>query len=271
MQDRQRVIVALRAFGDFTILLSYIKNLTHHTAIKVVASTHLKPLYDALLPHLQQSITDVVFVNFGIKGSLLSYFTNKQLFSIATIQELGHVFAYLNKEANANLFIEQHKRASIFSVFANKKIQAIVTSSENVYKAYARFFNAELPKIEPLENPKKILVLPTSRQSKKNFTDAVIRKMLDKHCDAEQTTVAFYGASKTSYPSTISYHHFTELIELIRSYDFIYCADSAQVHICAFLQKPHFIVYPNKHTLFFATPFALEHNSFDSFDHFLNS
>ena len=41
-------ILALRSYGDFVILLNHLVNSESKKSTKVLASLHLKPLYDAL-------------------------------------------------------------------------------------------------------------------------------------------------------------------------------------------------------------------------------
>jgi ADP-heptose:LPS heptosyltransferase len=55
------------------------------------------------------------------------------------------------------------------------------------------------------------------------------------------------------------------LIQLIQSADYIIGADSLPIHLSQFLHKPHFILYPDKGSKAFFTPYALIHNSYSEF------
>ena len=80
-------ILALRSYGDYVILLNSIKHADIKENIIIVVSSHLRPLHEALNANFSSNF-EFLFKDFGIKNGLLSFFTNKHLFSTNTLLEI---------------------------------------------------------------------------------------------------------------------------------------------------------------------------------------
>jgi hypothetical protein len=297
MGDSKPTMLALRAYGDFTILLAHANAAAGSTAVagtanasfanpaKIIASSHLQPLYNALKNAGAVKQIDIQFEDFLIRGSLLRAFTNKQFFGTATVQQLQKLVQYIHALPPATVYLEQSARAWLLQIFTKKKLVPI-SQGKQVYQEYANFFRTELPPIVCPSFIQKILVLPTSRQAKKNMPNSSIVAIQRKHPTAI-VQVALFGNSETimeeirkslaslkdsnlklSNLQLSQYTSFDELIQLIQSHDFVYCPDSAQAHICQFLGKAHFMLYPNQYHLAFATPFVLQQQQYAAFQEF---
>lgn len=286
MRQAQPTILALRAYGDFTILLAH-ANAASPFPYKIIASSHLQPLYNALKNAGAIKNIDIQFEDFLIRGSLLRAFTNKQFFGTATVQQLQKLVQYIHALPTATVYLEQSTRAWLIQLFTKKKLVPI-SQGKQVYQDYANFFQTELPPIICSDFTQKILILPTSRQAKKNMPATSIAAIQRKHPNAiiqvalfgksgkmieeMQEALANLKDSNLKVPNSnlqiSQYSSFDELIELIQTHDFVYCPDSAQAHICLCLGKAHFMLYPNQYHLAFATPFVLQHQQYASFQEF---
>lgn len=286
MGEAQPTILALRAYGDFTILLAHANAAASSTTMagsaivssaypaKIIASSHLQPLYNALKNAGAIPNIDIQFEDFFIRGSLLRAFTNKQFFGTATVQQLQKLVQYIHALPTATVYLEQSARAWLIQLFTKKKLVPI-SQGKQVYQDYANFFQTELPPIICPDCIQKILILPTSRQAKKNMPNSSIVAIQRKHPNAI-IQVALFGNSETMIEEMMEalnlqvslYSSFDELIQLIQTHDFVYCPDSAQAHICQCLGKAHFMLYPYSFHLGFATPYALTHHQYASFQEF---
>lgn len=291
MELASRTILAVRAYGDFTILIAHANaaqslhsspssTSSETTNCKILASSHLRPLYEAFI---QSGVIDslpIEFVDLGVKGSLLRFFTNKQLLGMETIQQFQKLKAIIEDHPDETIYLEQSARLAWLQPLVNKKL-VTVSAGKQVYVDYARFFSVELPAFA-MPQCNRILILPSSRQAKKNMPEACITAIQQKHLSAQITVGLFTSASASQSPSqfsttdnpikqTVHYSSFEALINLIQSHDFVYCPDSAQAHICQLLQKPHFMLYPNQFNLSFATPFVVQHHQYASFQHFIEA
>ena len=72
-------ILALRSYGDYVILLNSIKHAGLKKNVKIVVSSHLKPLHEALSPIFSKNV-EFIFKDFGFKKGLKVFFTNRLFF-----------------------------------------------------------------------------------------------------------------------------------------------------------------------------------------------
>lgn len=271
MEVASPTIVAARAYGDFTILLSHANAaLSQNPAFKIIASAHLAPLYHAFIQSGSLKPLPIEFADMGVKGSLLRFFTNKQLLGFETWVQLKKLMHTIHSQTDDTIYLEQAARLGWLKPLVHKKLRAI-SQGRNVYDDYATFFKVELPSMA-LSTVQSILILPSSRQVRKNLPDSSIAAIQQKHPDAKITVGLFGSAPPQHFPTTdskmmqtVHYSSFEALIHLIQSHDFVYCPDSAQAHICQLLQKPHFMLYPNQYNLSFATPFVIKNKQYASF------
>lgn len=279
----------LRAYGDFVILLQALIQSPQKNKYTIIASKHLQLLYEELALVIDLSSIQIQFVNFGIRNTQLSLFTNKHLLSLDTIIELKQIkkFVKQNPNTEGNDYIEQDKRIGLFNAITGQGFKAIV-SKEPVYISYAKFFenqdiNKEVKKEESQAaennklNAKKVLLFPDTRQAKKNIPSSLISK-LENEIEAKGYTleIAYFKEvpkiatvnNSSSKTKQVVYSNFKKLIQLIQEAELILGADSLPIHLAYLLKKQHYILYPNGYPQLFMTPYAQINNRFGTFDHY---
>ncbi len=266
-----RTIFLLRAFGDFLIALYSFRNAKNKASVKLVASKHHEALFKTLPKSWIPQNLKIEFVDFGIDKTLLRLFTNKYFFSYKAIQEINKVKKKIKELQSETLFVEQKKRLRFFNLVTGFSFKSIV-DKQNVYAAYAAFYENE-EKINSkfnftLASNSRILILPSTRQQRKDFPAKVLQKIRDQIKDkTENVTIGFYKNSKLNDKNCFVYNNFNELITHIENADFIICGDSLPAHLAQFLEKPHFILFNNKQPQKqFLTRFAEQNNSYTNFN-----
>jgi ADP-heptose:LPS heptosyltransferase len=267
-------IFVLRAYGDFTILLQALLRSNKKSQYKLVASSHLQPLFNSLQKFVNFEAIQIEFVNFGIDKTLLRFFTNKFFFSPNCFKEIQSIKTYLKANPNSEGpdYIEQDKRISWFNFFVGKKFKYII-EDQKVYNTYDQFFeNSTFEHLEILENKtinsnKKLLIFPDSRLPAKNIPSDLLDKIIQDQTNKGHIVQVAYFKSQTN-KHFVSYNNFNELLKMIQGADFIIGADSLPIHLANLLNKPHFILYPKGFTQLFITPFALANQSFGTFEEY---
>ena len=237
-----RRVFLLRAYGDFAIAVQALA-----ATDAVVASTHLKPLYDSMISRGCISPRFIEFVDFGITGSQLNLFTNKSFFSIDTFRQLSKIKQYVNANPGSNDFVEQSARLGLLNFFTGHSFKAIFETGEPVYAAYG------LPGQGLERKGDKVLILPDARLPKRIIPSSILSQIDGK--------VARFGSDYTS---------FEQLIDLIQAADYVVTSDSLPLHLAYLCRKPHFILYPDGGKQDFFTPDALASGSFSTFSQFTN-
>ena len=118
-----RRVFLLRAYGDFAIAVQALA-----ATDVIVASLHLKPLYDALISRgciSPRSPRLIEFVDFGIKGSQLNLFTKKTFFSIDTFRQLSKIRKYISANPGTSDFVEQSARLGLLNFFTGHSFKEI--------------------------------------------------------------------------------------------------------------------------------------------------
>ena len=290
----------LRAYGDFVILLQALLESPQKNKYTIIASKHLRPLYEELALVIDFTSIQIQFIDFGIANTQLSLFTNKHLLSLNTIKELIQIkkFVQQNPNKEGRDYIEQDKRIGLFNAITGLSFNSII-SIDFVYSTYAKFFdiqninkkvdNKEGKEINEVEfkeavefdnhkpNSKKVLLFPDTRQAKKNIPSNLISNLENELAakgyaleiayfkEAPTNTNANNTATKTKQ---VVYSNFKTLIQLIRDAELILGADSLPIHLAYLLKKPHYILYPNGYPQLFMTPYAQINNRFGTFDHY---
>lgn len=235
-----RRVFLLRAYGDFVIAVQALA-----ATDTIVASLHLKPLYDALISRGCISPRFIEFVDFGIQGSQLNLFTNKALFSIDTFSQLSKIKQYVNANPGSSDFVEQSARLELLNFFTGYSFKAIFKTGQPVYAAYG------LPAQGMERKGDKILILPDARLPKRIIPSSILSQIDGK--------VARFG---------VDYSNFEQLIDLIQASDYVVTSDSLPLHLAYLCRKPHFILFPDGGKQDFFTPDALESGSFSTFSQF---
>ena len=235
-----RRVFLLRAYGDFAIAVQALP-----ATDKVVASLHLKPLYDALISRGCISPRSIDFVDFGIQGSQLNLFTNKTFFSIDTFRQLSKIRKYISANPSSSDFVEQSARLGLLNFFTGYSFQSIFETGAPVYDAYG------LPAQVLERKGDKVLILPDARLPKRIIPSSILSQIDGK--------VARFG---------VDYSNFEQLIDLIQASDYVVTSDSLPLHLAFLCRKPHFILYPDGGKQDFFTPDALASGSFSTFSQF---
>ena len=235
-----RRVFLLRAYGDFAIAVQALA-----ATDSIVASLHLKPLYDALISRGCILPRSIEFVDFGITGSQLYLFTNKGLLSVDTIRQLSKIKSYISANPCSSDFVEQSARRGLLNFFTGHSFQSIFETGQPVYAAYG------LPALGLERKGDKVLILPDARLPKRIIPSSILAQ-IDGH-------VARFGSDYTS---------FEQLIDLIQASDYVVTSDSLPLHLAYLCRKPHFILYPDGGKQDFFTPDALASGSFSTFSQF---
>ncbi len=267
-------IFVLRAYGDFTILLQSLLRSNRKNQYKLVASSHLQPLFISLQQFVNFEAVQIEFVDFGIDKTLLRFFTNKFFFSTNCFNEIQSIKTYLkaNPNSGGQDYLEQDKRIAWFNFLIGNNFKHII-EDQNVYNTYDQFLenstfeNLEILENKPINSNKKLLIFPDSRLSAKNIPTDVLDKIIQEQNNKGHIVQVAYFKSQTNKHS-VSYNNFDELLKMIQDADFIIGADSLPIHLANLLNKPHFILYPKGFTQLFITPFALANQSFGTFEEY---
>ena len=235
-----RRVFLLRAYGDFAIAVQALA-----ATDVIVASLHLKPLYDALISRGCISPCIIEFVDFGIQGSQLNLFTNKTFFRIDTFRQLSKIRKYIRTNPGTSDFVEQSARLGLLNFFTGHSFKAIFETREPVYAAYG------LQAQGLVRNGDKVLILPDARLPKRVIPSSILARM-----DGQ---VARFGSDYASYD---------QLIDLIQASDYVVTSDSLPLHLAYLCRKPHLILYPDGGKQDFFTPDALASGSFSTFSQF---
>lgn len=259
-------VLLLRSFGDFVVALYHIPaHQDSNKSYRLVASKHLEPLYQSLLPFLSPAQCSVEFTDLGIQHHILSGFTNRYFFTRENIRELKHLQQQM--KGVSNILVEQNTRSWLIQLVCKNKISPIHHGG-NIYDSWAAYYgNANLFKTEK-STLKKLLIFPDSRLKRKEIPEEVLVKLETQLADQNiQTSRAYFKKAAKG----MSYRNFTELLQFISEADFIISSDSLPAHLAQFLQKQHAIIYANKINQEWVTPFAKENGTAFTFDQVSNN
>lgn len=268
-------VFVLRAYGDFIIFLQALLKSNFKKDYHIVASKHLEPIFSTVSKFVDTSAISIEFVDFGIKKTLLRFFTNRYFFSVGAVKELLNINHWLrNNPIKKGIdYLEQDKRIKGFNLIMGQRFTPILRK-ENVYETYNRFFHItdsyEIDSDNNLIN--NIIIFPDSRLPAKNIPEDVLNNIITiLKQKGKQIQVAYFkrAPEKEDHPSTtILYYNFDELLALIQKADLIIGADSLPIHVANLLNKPHYILYPKGFTQLFMTPWAKQQQYFGDFEQY---
>ena len=266
-------ILALRSYGDYVILLNSIKHADVKVNVKIVVSSHLKPLHEALSAIVPSNF-EFIFKDFGIKNGLIGFFTNRHFFSLNSIFEIFKLSNYLKslKLNEEKVYIEHNARKFLLNLFLGKKLYHLYKNG-NVYDVLGRFFgfdsNDKTFQLSELHSKSKVLIFPDSRKKHKVINEATMEQLsLELTRLKVDFKIAKFGALKnenSSLTNQIVYSDFKALVLLIKECDFVISSDSVPAHIAEFLGKQHLILYNDKINYNWLTPFAKKYQMFTTF------
>lgn len=235
-----RRVFLLRAYGDFAIAVQALA-----ATDVIVASLHLKPLYNALISRGCIAPRTIEFVDFGITGSQLNLFTNRTFLRFDTFSQLAKIKKYIRANAGSNDFVEQSARLGLLNFFMGHSFKAVFETGQPVYASYG------LPAQGLEKQGVKVLILPDARLPKRIIPSSILARIDGR--------VARFGSDYTT---------FEQLIDLIQAADYVVTSDSLPLHLAYLCRKPHFILYPDGGKQDFFTPDALASGSFSTFSQF---
>lgn len=236
----------LRSYGDFVVALSGYQQVTPTRKIALIASDHLRPLYEAIeetgvLAHLP----NIEFVDIGVRQGLLSFFTNRHFFSIHTIKELRALKALLQSIPQHNtLFLEQDKRIGLIGWLTRKNFAVIHDGKTNIYKAYRDFLGNDIlvSEVEEVDIQPgfNLLIFPGSRKKEKQLPIYWVNQLINQYTsNGINVFVGGLASEIIGYPgSKRVVSGFKDLCEMIKNADFIISADSLPAHLAFLYRKP---------------------------------
>jgi hypothetical protein len=268
----ERVLFALRAYGDFIIAVNAASRSRLNAPVAIIASKHLENVYKAIPVKLPDNVR-IEFHDFKISNNILGCLTNRFLLGLDAVRELQALRKYIRSFCNDGriLYMESNKRLSLVSLFTGHKFRHVV-SDQNVYQAYADFFSFPVSEfLSPfgkLNNGLRTLIIPDARQEHRNMSEEVIGRVSDACVKAgKELSVAFFRNGRVQLPGhTIVYSSFEELVSLVMDADMIIGTDSMPVHLAQMLGKPHYILYPAVTKDQFFTPFSLSSHTYVTFE-----
>lgn len=268
----------LRSYGDYVVALASQQILPTSSSLLWIVSDHLKPLHEALTPHLHNPQPSIHFLPLGIKKGLLSFFTNKYFYSTQSLRELWALRQSLHiltkKQGLVNLFlVEQFRRKKLLGWFTGQSFEAVhVSKTTNIYESYNRFWHQSQALF--FKNPvkpiiiKRIVIFPNSRKPEKEMPQYLLDNIINYATESGfQLKVAFFNNKQ---PDTnrfsIYYKDFPSLVKIIEENDFVISTDSLPAHIAQFIQKPHWIFYNKKINYEWLTPWAMQQKTYGLFN-----
>ena len=275
MSTKSHRLFLLRAYGDATIALHFLATSPEKNIYEVIASSHLKPLINALGKYIDLSSLKIEFVDFGITKSQLNLFTNRHLISTNTLHQVNKLKQFVkNNPNNGGVdYVEQEKKSTLLNLFAGHSFKAIV--NKQVYSDMGDFFKSSISIPKPTSSINKVLIVPDARISARHIPENIIEYIKTQLTGTNKSLqVAYFNKDNGSKLQTdsqnelVSYANFEELMALINDADFIFGSDSLPIHLCNAIQKPHYILYPNNGSTAFFTPFSIANNYYADFNKF---
>jgi hypothetical protein len=255
-------------------------------SVKLIASNHLYPLFEAISSVIDTSQLDISFEDFGIHLGQLNLFTNRHLLEKSSLEQAKKIKKYLNENPSLNTgeeILEQRRKKGLLKLVTGKKFESIV-NKDLVYQEYANYFGHEANSkfINDNIEKKHFLLLPDARISKRNIPQEIVQSIIKEvNQRGANIQVAYFKrvsqVNKTGRPIKVQmqtdlifnqtvYNNFKELIQLIQEADFIIGADSLPIHLSQLLNKKHFILYPGGGSKAFFTPYAVARQYYCEFN-----
>lgn len=247
-------LIFLRSFGDFAMALSILRRSAVAKDWIFYASVHLEPLYKELLPFLPALSLDIRFIDIGIKKNVFGYFTNRHSIEWYSMIELLNLKKVL-RSLEGNIHFEQRRKQWFVAPVLGKIYPYVHDNRQNIYQSFCEVFDVPYRSLlftDGAHLPQNILILPESRKASK----AIPKNVIESYASAYREKGAEVITAFFRQPGLVSYHNFTELIELIRSADMVITADSLPAHLAQLLGKPHQIYYKGSVNEEWITPYA---------------
>ena len=255
------VYLPIRSFGDFVITASVIK--AHATGpVPVILPHYLRDIFTSIGSH---EYFDVLkHINFDNQPAFFEiYKVTDTRNATRLLRDMKAIFKVLTADYE---YLLDYSSKRLLYTGARLRWPAV---NQNIYKAkydlFARYFRLKPYHndmgILPFEkNNARVLVLPDSRIKDKEINPELVSEILSRF-GAGRVAVAKFSAAPHAGGSILSYGSFTQLLNLINSYQLIISAESLPYHLANYCGKPHFVIY-NKSRHFkdsFMTPYMQSH------------
>lgn len=268
-------LLLLRSYGDLVVALGTYAAHPQPRQMELVASVHLKPLYDALCDaSLLARVPAVHFEDFGIRHQILGCFTDRYLMRMSSLKELRSLGVYLktNFATGDRIFMEQTARLPLAQFFTGVSLAgAVHNGKQNIYQAYQAFWGGAShanettnPSMPTIQN---VLLLPGSRKKIKVLPISLVQELVAlEQTAAVQIRVAGLPTEIEQIPGNpLVYRDFSTLIDYMKAADFIISADSLPAHLAQLMCKPHWILYNSSINHAWLTPYAATHQCCGTF------
>ena len=275
MMKEGNSLFLLRAFGDFLIALTMASRNRLPSRVTLIASEHLEPLYEALPVTLPPNI-DLQFHDFRIRNHIFSCFTDRFILHPHTVTELLALRRYVRRNpVSGDRYMENRRRLFLPALFTGCPFRYVV-GAQHVYSAYADFFSVDKSELEdipfmPRQQGMRVLVIPSARQSKREISEDIIRKIAADYGRGNEVTIAWFREKKDSPAgNAVVYNDFSGLAQLVADAGLVIGSDSMPVHMAQFFGRPHYILHPESVQDRFFTPFSLKHQTHFTFEAIAN-
>lgn len=240
-------VFLLRSYGDFVIALSGSRSRQMGSPLRMVASDHFRPLYQAIAGmKIVQDLSDIEFADLGVRYGLMACFTNRHFFSAANIQELKKLRSFMATiPDDHDLFLEQKSRAGFIAAITGRQFSFIHDGTENIYDAYGKFFHV---KDVPFHNKGQadpdsrsiVNLFPGSRKKEKRLPVHWVSQIKDQYL-AKGIQIQLAGLAGELLDHTGPqqlFGNFRELCELVAGSDYIISSDSLPAHLAYLFKIP---------------------------------
>lgn len=240
-------VFLLRSYGDFVIALSGSRSRQMRDKLRIVASDHFRPLYQAIAGmKIVQDLPDIEFADLGVRYGLMACFTNRHFFSTANIQELKKLRSFMATVPDGHdLFLEQKNRTGFIAAITGRKFSFVHDGTENIYDAYGKFFHVtDMPFHSQSQmghdRNSIVRVFPGSRKKEKRLPLSWISKINDRYLsNGIQIQLAGLAGELLDYtgPKQL-FGNFRELCDLVAGSDYIISSDSLPAHLAYLFNIP---------------------------------
>jgi len=269
-------ILVLRSYGDYVILLNAVKVTSLKEEVELYVSIHLHELHKALRLNFPQNFT-FHFIDLGIKKGLLSFFTNKNFFTLSNLKELT-LLQKQNKligerwQQADNIYLEQFRRSRWLSFLLGFQFKELHRSGK-IYDSFSQFFKNSNPVSNvplSLNQNSSIVIFPDSRKQEKELTASLLfnlkNALIFKYINVRVAKFGRVETDSVEVDNLLHYSNFEELVEIIQGADFIISSDSLPAHIAELYKKPHWIFYSKIINTEWLTPSASALQYYCTFD-----
>ena len=262
------IYLPIRAFGDFIITASIVKN-NFKAKIPMVLPDYLAEIFHAINGGEYFEVIDKIHYN--NQPAFFELYKVKDLKNLKRlISDIRILSSFVNKQ-DEYLMDYSCKRLSYTNAnFIWQPTEGNIYEQKLCFLAAKNLINPNHHsiKIKPVSPGKmlRILILPDSRIHLKSIGNELLELMI-KNLYATDIRIGHFSKKKDLNNGCLYYSDFNELIDLISSYELVISAESLPYHLANYLNKPHFVIYnQTRHfKLAFMTPFMVQNKYYSIF------